>query len=458
MVKKPGYEELMQKVESLKKQIQEQKVKEGDLFKENSELKKIKKYYDILMNNTEDYFLINDKTGVPIAFNASYKKRMKKVLGIEIHPGMKIKKFTNRRDEKYWISQHDRVLNGEKFVAEFSAELDNGEILYYETLFCPVTEDGEVTGFTEITRNITKHKRLEAVLKASEHKYRALFEGMLEACALHELIFDENGEAVDFRYLDVNPAFEKVTGFSAEEIVGRTISEMVPDADPFLSKTYTEVAITGEPIYFDYFLGNKDKYYMISAYQPEKNQFVCIFQDITERKKTEENLKKAHDEMEKRVTERTKDLKASNKALYEKTIDLEDVNTALKVLLERRDKDKEEVGEKVLLNVKELLDPHLRRLKKTSLTDNQKNYVELLETGLREIVSPFAKRLTSRYMNITPGEMSVASLIKEGKTSKEIAEILNSTERAVVAHRLNIRKKLGLDRKANLRTYLISLS
>jgi DNA-binding CsgD family transcriptional regulator len=76
---------------------------------------------------------------------------------------------------------------------------------------------------------------------------------------------------------------------------------------------------------------------------------------------------------------------------------------------------------------------------------------------LQNIISPFAHKLTSMYMHMTPGEMKVASLLREGKTSKEIAEILNSTERAIVAHRLNLRKKLHLNRKANLRTYLLSL-
>jgi len=149
-------------------------------------------------------------------------------------------------------------------------------------------------------------------------------------------------------------------------------------------------------------------------------------------------------------------LNRSNRALYEKTLGLEEVNTALTVLLERRGRDREKNEEKILMNVKEFILPYIAKLKKGSLTDNQKNYVELLETGLHNIISPFAHQLTSRYMHITPAEMQVANLVKEGKTSKEIADILNSTERAVTAHRLNFRKKMGLDRKTNLRTYLLS--
>ncbi len=130
---------------------------------------------------------------------------------------------------------------------------------------------------------------------------------------------------------------------------------------------------------------------------------------------------------------------------------------ALKVLLEKMEKDKDVFGENVLINVKEFLIPYVNRIKNGPLTENQTNYLDLLESGLRDIISPFAHKLSSRYMHITPKELEVANFVKKGKTSKEIAEILHNTERTVVAHRTNLRKKLGLGKKSNLRTYLLSL-
>ncbi len=429
-----------------------------------------------------------------------------------------------------------------------------------------------------------KRKIMEKVLEENEHKYRGLFEKMQCGCALHEIICDEKGKPVSFRYLDVNPAFEKITGHKINDIIGRDIMEILPGIDSFLVETYGKVAITGEPVFFEHYVKETDRYFEITAYQPQEKQFVIIFQEITERKKTEKDLKesreylknlmentsdyimisdkngcpeifnsayanvmknvfgiemrpgmkshallpdkkeasfwddihervlngekiqteyaywlsnkktrhfefsfnpivqdekvtgfteisrditerkemenaqkKARDELEDRVKERTQELKEAYESLYEKTTSLQEVNTALKVLLEKRDRDREENGKKVVLNVKELLVPYIEKLKKGPLTESQSNYVELLESGLKDIISPFAHKITASYMNLTPRELQVANLVKEGKSSKEIADIFNCTERAVVAHRANLRKKLGLKKKSNLRTYLLSM-
>jgi PAS domain S-box-containing protein len=449
----------------------------------------------------------------------------------------------------------------------------------------PILDDsGNYIGAVYIFRDITLSKQTGKALRESEYKYHALYEKMLNGCALHEIICDENGKPVNYRYLDVNPAFEKITGHKADELIGKTALDLLPETDPFLIETYGKVALTGKPDTFDFYNKYTDRHFMITAYQPEEGQFASVFQNVTEqkqaeeelrkseerykeivedtndliikvdhnglivfanymankifglpqediigmhiskcihpddkdptrkvieatvekkatsatfenrqisktgeirhlfwtsnfhydskgnltevtsiarditmRRKMEEELKKAHNELEKRVRERTQELQKANEDLQQKTTNLEELNTVLKILLDRREKDKEENGEKILLNVKELLIPYVNKLKNGPLNENQKNYIELVESGLQEIISPFAQRLTSRYMHITPRELQVGNLVKDGKTSKEIAEILHTTERTVVAHRANLRNKLGLDKKSNLRTYLLSL-
>jgi DNA-binding CsgD family transcriptional regulator len=137
---------------------------------------------------------------------------------------------------------------------------------------------------------------------------------------------------------------------------------------------------------------------------------------------------------------------------------LEETNTALRVLLKAREEDKRELEEKVLANVKELITPYLKDLKNAGLDTRQKAYLEIVESNLNDIISPFLHHLSSKYLNLTPREIQVATLVKEGKATKEIAEMLNLSMNAVDFHRKNIREKLGLkNKKANLRTHLMSL-
>jgi DNA-binding CsgD family transcriptional regulator len=164
----------------------------------------------------------------------------------------------------------------------------------------------------------------------------------------------------------------------------------------------------------------------------------------------EEELQKAHDELEQRVEERTKELEI-------KTTRLEEVNAAMKVLLEHSEMYKTELEEKVLSNIKELVDPYLEKLA-GGTSDIRKIYLGIIRSNIDEIISPFTRKLSSKYLNLTPSEIRIANLVKQGKTSKEIAGLLNVSGKTVGFHRENIRKKLGLkSKKDNLRSHLLSL-
>ena len=142
----------------------------------------------------------------------------------------------------------------------------------------------------------------------------------------------------------------------------------------------------------------------------------------------------------------------------ERTANLEEANTALKVLLKKRDEDKTELEERMLFNVRELVIPYLDKLKKSGLNDRQKVFVDILDSTLNDVVSPFVRKLSPQYLKLTPSEIQMANLIKQGKTTKEIADLLNLATSTIDFHRDNIRKKVGIkNRKINLRTYLLSL-
>jgi DNA-binding CsgD family transcriptional regulator len=137
---------------------------------------------------------------------------------------------------------------------------------------------------------------------------------------------------------------------------------------------------------------------------------------------------------------------------------LEETNAALRVLLRQMNKEKQQIGEIVLTNVKELILPDINKLQAAQLQKRDRILVENIDTNLKEIISPFLNQLASVNRYLTPQEYRVASMVREGRTTKEIAEFLGISDHAVDFHRKKIRKKLGLTATgSNLRSYLLSL-
>jgi DNA-binding CsgD family transcriptional regulator len=152
-------------------------------------------------------------------------------------------------------------------------------------------------------------------------------------------------------------------------------------------------------------------------------------------------------------------LRKSEAQLTAQTVELEETNIALKVLLKQREGDKSELEQKVITNVKEMVMPYVEKLKRVSLKPKDKTVVEIIESHLQDIISPMMQKLANASIILTPQEIQVASLVKDGKASKEIADILNVSETTVHFHRKNLRKKFGLSNsQTNLRSYLISIS
>lgn len=173
-------------------------------------------------------------------------------------------------------------------------------------------------------------------------------------------------------------------------------------------------------------------------------------------------LIQANDELQKEILER----RETERILREREADLElekgnlqETNTALKVLLKRREEDKHEFEEQVMGNVKEFVLPYLDKLKPLTLDDRQRAYLSVLESNLNDITSAFSKRLSLDYFNLTPSERKVANFIRQGKKTLEIAALLGLSRRTVETYRLGIRNKLRLrNKKVNLRTFLMSLT
>jgi PAS domain S-box-containing protein len=204
-----------------------------------------------------------------------------------------------------------------------------------------------------------------------------------------------------------------------------------------------------------------------------------IDRDITKRKLAEQVLEQINADLENQVKERTAALLETNKQCKEeirermqaeaalkkrekelksKTVQLQELNSALKVLLMKKDEDRVDLEEKMVSNVRELIFPYLAKLNNGKLLHREKAYLDIIESNLKDMLSPFARSLTHRYLGLTPSEIQVANLIKQGKTTKDIAELSHLSPRTIEFHRDNIRTKLGIkNKKVNLRTHLLSL-
>jgi PAS domain S-box-containing protein len=147
-------------------------------------------------------------------------------------------------------------------------------------------------------RDITERKQAEQALRESEARHRSLFMSLSEGFAYHEIILDRQGQPVDYRFLELNPVFENMTGLVREQVVGRTVREVMPGIEDFWIKTYGKVALTGSPIQFQYYSETLGKNYNVVTYSPEKYRFAVLFIDVTEQIRAEAQAQAQKTELE----------------------------------------------------------------------------------------------------------------------------------------------------------------
>jgi len=173
-------------------------------------------------------------------------------------------------------------------------------------------------------------------------------------------------------------------------------------------------------------------------------------------------LKLANEELRKEIMERRQAesaLKEREAALQLEKANLQETNTALRVLLKRREMDKHEFEDHVMFNVKELILPFMDRLKAVTSDERQQSYLRILESNLNDITTAFLRRLSLEFYGLTPSELKVATFIRQGKRTREIASLLGLSMRTIDAVRMSIRRKLRIQNKRiNLRTFLMSIN
>ncbi len=303
----------------------------------------------------------------------------------------------------------------------------------------------------KLQQEIENRAKAERLLKVSERRLRFILENS------HDVIFLANLNTRKFEY--ISPSVEKMLGYSQEEMKGLKFKELLslihPDDREGAQKHFNLYNLR-HPSEIESFVELRMKH-KTSGYRWMSNTRTIIFdnnnkpvaaighvRNIHKLKQAEIELQSLYGELEKKVEERT--------------ITIEEYNAALKLMLRKENEIKEELEQKILSNVKGLVLPQVEKLKTSSLDSRQKEFIDILETNLNDIISPFLHSLTSTFLGLSPGEIEVAGYIKYGKTTKEIAEILNLSDRTIEFHRANIRKKLGIqNKKVGLRSQLLSI-
>lgn len=290
----------------------------------------------------------------------------------------------------------------------------------------------------QLERKVKKLEKEATRRKMVEEKWLSFMRSSTEGFSLYDS---------KLKLLEINEAGLGMlpAGAKKEDLIGMNLSEIVPDSKVTgRYEKFKEVVKTGEPFSDDDVLPppdfGEDTHMNIKAFKISDGLGI-INTDITARKRVEKALRKRESE------------------LAIQNVNLEEANIALKVLLKKRDIDKAELEEKLLINVRELVEPYLRKLESSGLDERQKNYVKILESNLNDIVSPLSHTLSVKEYNFTPMEIKVANLIKQGRTTQEIADLLNVSNKTVSFHRANIRKKIGIkNKKTNIRSLLLSLT
>lgn len=444
-------------------------------------LKKSERFLQNIFDAIQDGISVLDKDLNIMRINNTMEKWYSHAMPFE---GKKCYEFYHGRTERCEVCPSIRALEKGSLQMDIVALVESGQSVGWLELYSfPILdENGNPSGIVEYVRNVTERMEAERALRESEQRFRTVA----------DFTYDwESWMAPDGTYQYVSPSCHRITGYGAHEFLkdAELLEEIVhPDDRKLLVKHLkNEIeSMDAQTIEFRIITHNGDERWVAHICQPvygDDGSFLgrrISHRDITEKKRGETALRKAHAGLEKRVDERTAELlkanrelrkeisyrKKAEKALKQKKVELEaktiglgEANTALKVLLKQREEDKIELEEKVLLNVRDLIFPYLEKLKMKKLGEKQRTYIGIIESNLNDIVSPFVHGLSSKLIKLSPAELQVTNLIKQGNTTKEIAEIMNLATSTIDFHRNNIRNKIGIkNKRINLKTYLSSLS
>jgi PAS domain S-box-containing protein len=313
-----------------------------------------------------------------------------------------------------------------------------GDPHYFDFSLKPVPgKNGKVIFLIAEGRDITERREAETLLRESEARYRTAIEKSNDGVAIVK----------DGLHLYVNDRFLRMFGYEdAAEITGQPIMMVVHPDDRKTVKGYHRGRSDGgrSPSRYEFKGIRKDGTAICVEVSVSAIRYLgspallSYLRDITDRKVAEEALRRREEE------------------LQFKTRNLEEANIALKALARHIEENRQELERNIVLNLRTLVFPYIEKVQKSNLSVRQKMFMEITEKNLNDVISPFLRAIG--HFGLTPTEMHIAGLIRDGRKTKEIAESLHISRRAVEVHRYNIRKKLKINRnRHNLCAFLRSL-
>jgi PAS domain S-box-containing protein len=231
-----------------------------------------------------------DKNYRYLFFNQMYKNMMKRMGEADIAVGINILDSIELADDRTKTQQlYQRAFLGESFssVERYSYN----EISYLETFFYPISDTHEqIIAVMALGVDITDRKRTEEALRQSENLFKTLFMSLTDGFYLSEMVVDDHGNPVDYRYLEVNPKFEQILGIARDNIIGKRYKEIVPADTTEWLDNYCRVAVTGEPRTYEFYSSEYKRYFETYAYKTSEDRIAVFVRDVTERKRTEKAL------------------------------------------------------------------------------------------------------------------------------------------------------------------------
>lgn len=424
-----------------------------DYSETRRELRASAEHYGQIMENIPVSVAVIDSDGVYLYLNRHSAKNLgmkpHEVLGSTLYDY-----FPPDLADQHLGNVRNVIANNTSYT-ETVRTFRNKRWAWYDVTIQPFAGgDVDIAAALVIASEITPYKEAIDALKESEERFRRQF----QASPLPTYIWEH--QKGDFFLTAYNQAAYAITEGNIREFVGSAVTKMyvmTPEVIEDMRTCLRQKKTIKTEMPYHFRTTGMTRFLIVYYVYVPPNQVLVHTEDITERRKSRDELQKAHDELERRVRERTGELATINETLKVERESLRQKNIALNEVLAQIEDGKRQLGTQIQSNINRIALPILKSLE-SRVDDSGVPYIELLRSNLKDIAAPLSSELEKRFADLTPRELEICHMIRNGLNCKEIADTFNTALQTVLKQRSAIRKKLGIaNKKINLETFLKSL-